>query len=143
VMGIQLPCSRSSSLMPLFVDMCMHHGSPIPCMHILGLLTHPHTPQHTTLHPLTTTTIDTSITTPKLASQRSQLWKKNQKYQVSLVRTHQPITQSPITSAQEAFADFCSAVRLCPMLNGTWKPEDRPDGQGDSSFGAVPAALTL
>jgi hypothetical protein len=32
---------------------------------------------------------------------------------------------------------------LCPMLNGTWKPEDRPDGQGDSSFGAVPAALTL
>jgi hypothetical protein len=33
--------------------------------------------------------------------------------------------------------------RLCPMLNGTWKPEDRPDGQGDSSFGAVPAALTL
>ena len=33
--------------------------------------------------------------------------------------------------------------RLCPMLNGTCKPEDRPDGQGDSSFGAVPAALTL
>jgi hypothetical protein len=32
--------------------------------------------------------------------------------------------------------------RLCPMLNGTMKPEDI-GMNGDSSFGAVPAPLTL
>ena len=32
--------------------------------------------------------------------------------------------------------------RLCPMLNGTMKPEDA-GLNGDSSFGARPAALVL
>ncbi|EGP92118.1 transcription initiation factor TFIID, subunit TAF1 [Zymoseptoria tritici IPO323] len=32
--------------------------------------------------------------------------------------------------------------KLCPMLNGTMKPEDA-SANGDSSFGAVPAPLTL
>lgn len=32
--------------------------------------------------------------------------------------------------------------RLCPLLNGTMKPEDA-GMNGDSSFGAVPAPLAL
>lgn len=40
-----------------------------------------------------------------------------------------------------AFADM-DMRRLCPMLNGTQKNEDA-NPNGDSSFGAVPAPLTL
>jgi hypothetical protein len=53
------------------------------------------------------------------------------------------VTPQSQKTNRDFYADLDDFYRLCPMLNGTWKPEDRPDGQGDSSFGAVPAALTL
>jgi hypothetical protein len=64
-----------------------------------------------------------------------------------LVTPHYTTTPYTITQdnscQRDFYTDLDDSYRLCPMLNGTWKPEDRPDGQGDSSFGAVPAALTL
>ncbi|KAK5174135.1 uncharacterized protein LTR77_001215 [Saxophila tyrrhenica] len=40
-----------------------------------------------------------------------------------------------------AMSSYSRFALLCPMLNGTLKPEDAQNG--DSSFGAVPAPLTL
>jgi hypothetical protein len=84
--------------------------------------THPHTPQHTTLYPLTTTTINTSINLKASLSTIAALQEK--KEQVSLVRTHQPITQSPITNAKKAspltFVLLLGYV-LCSMELGSLK----------------------
>jgi hypothetical protein len=44
--------------------------------------------------------------------------------------------------ADSTFHRLLASHRLCPLLNGTMKPEDA-GLNGDSSFGAVPAPLTL
>jgi hypothetical protein len=59
---------------------------------------------------------------------------------ILLLNTEQPL-QMKIWLTRCPFG-FLASYRLCPLLNGTMKPEDAGIN-GDSSFGAVPAPLTL
>lgn len=110
--------------------MCMHSRQLSPCLHMLSNTD--------------TAAISNNFSYVRACSRFQH--RELSPFQVSIRECLvTPVTTIPqITNVEKEFdADFDDFHRLCPMLNGTWKPEDRPDGQGDSSFGAVPAALTL
>jgi len=128
------PLTAERSHLSIIVCICYGYP-PYACMRITSPSTTQHNPTHPSPASVTVNTGKASVSTLQLPNTGITSAKRSLP-----IKIEHNTTQN---HSKATFADILTRNRLCPMLNGTWKPEDRPDGQGDSSFGAVPAALTL